>query len=106
MEILEMSRRERKRLEVMSQVKAGRLRLSTASELLGISYRQAKRIWRRYQSAGDSGQDCRILFPCETKEKAFQDVGGEACAVAFAAKSIFHGSVRGEDGHCQLSQHG
>lgn len=55
MEILEMSRRERKRLEVMSQVKAGRLRLSTASELLGISYRQAKRIWRRYQSAGDSG---------------------------------------------------
>ena len=53
METLEMSGRERKRLEVMSQVKAGRLRLSVASELLGVSYRQAKRIWRRYQSEGD-----------------------------------------------------
>jgi len=55
METLAMSKRERKRLEVMSQVKAGRLRLVAASELLGISYRQAKRVWQRYQVDGDRG---------------------------------------------------
>ena len=42
----------------------------------------------------------------ETEEQLFQDVGGEACAVAFAAEIIFHQSVRREDGHCQASQHG
>lgn len=53
MATLVMSQRERKRLEVMCQVTAGRLSLSTASELLGVGYRQAKRIWRRYQADGD-----------------------------------------------------
>ena len=39
-----MSARERKRLEVLSQVQAGRLTLTGASELLGIGYRQVKRL--------------------------------------------------------------
>src|SRR5688572_4969978 len=55
METLEMSKQERKRLEVMSLVKAGRLKLIAASELLGISYRQTKRVWQRYQADGDRG---------------------------------------------------
>jgi hypothetical protein len=55
METLEMSPVERKRLEVFSRVKLGQLRLGQASELLGVSYRQVKRIWRRYQEQGDGG---------------------------------------------------
>jgi len=55
MEAILMSGRERKRLVVLSQVRAGKLRLRAASELLGISYRQMKRLWSRYQAEGDRG---------------------------------------------------
>ena len=48
----------------------------------------------------------RILFLDEAAEDAFQAVGREAGAVAFAAETIFQGSVRRQDGHCQASQHG
>jgi len=50
-----MSKRERQRLEVMSQVKAGLLTLAKGSELLGLSYRQAKRLRARYEAEGDAG---------------------------------------------------
>ena len=50
-----MSRKERKRLEAFGRVKAGELTLVAAGELLGVSYRQAKRSWSRYQSQGDAG---------------------------------------------------
>src|SRR5712692_2832078 len=36
----------------MGRVKAGHLRLGEASELLELSYRQAKRIWARYRGGG------------------------------------------------------
>src|SRR2546422_191403 len=36
----------------MGRVKAGNLRLGEASELLELSYRQAKRIWARYRVGG------------------------------------------------------
>ncbi len=55
MGILKMSKRERRRLEVFSRVEAGELKLVKAAEILGISYRQAKRIAARYRSEGDAG---------------------------------------------------
>lgn len=55
METISMSRKERKRLEAFGRVKAGDLTLVAASGLLGLSYRQAKRAWSRYQSEGDAG---------------------------------------------------
>ncbi len=55
METLEMSRSERRRLEVLSQVRLGKLTLRKGSELLGIGYRQMKRVWGRYQAEGDAG---------------------------------------------------
>lgn len=55
METISMSRKERKRLEALSRVKSGDLTLVAAGELLGLSYRQAKRAWSRYQSQGDAG---------------------------------------------------
>jgi len=55
METILMSQRERKRLEVFSRVKADEMTLGEASTLLGLSYRQTKRVWSRYQSEGDAG---------------------------------------------------
>lgn len=55
METLKMSRSERRRLEVMSQVRLGKLTLRKGSELLGIGYRQMKRVWGRHQAEGDAG---------------------------------------------------
>lgn len=55
MERLEMSQKERRRLEVLSRVKRGMLSLVKASELLHVSYRQAKRVYRRYRRQGDRG---------------------------------------------------
>jgi len=52
---ISMSRKERKRLEAFSRVKLGGMTLVEASELLGLSYRQTKRAWSRYQSEGDVG---------------------------------------------------
>jgi hypothetical protein len=39
----------------MKQVKAKQLSLVAAAPLMAVSYRQAKRIWRRYQDRGDGG---------------------------------------------------
>jgi transposase len=50
-----MSGGERKRLVLMVRVKRGELKLSKAAELMEVSYRQAKRIWKRYQESGDKG---------------------------------------------------
>jgi len=55
METLTMSRKERDRLTIMVGIKRKELTLVAAGELMTISYRQARRVWRRYQSEGDAG---------------------------------------------------
>jgi hypothetical protein len=55
MEILQMSRKERNRLAVMGQVKHSQLSLRQAADVMALCYRQAKRVWRRYQDKGDAG---------------------------------------------------
>jgi hypothetical protein len=55
METLTMSRKERDRLTIMAGVKEQELTLVQACELMAVSYRQSKRIWRRYQVEGDAG---------------------------------------------------
>lgn len=50
-----MSRRELERVGVMGRVAGGDLGLSSAAEMLGLSYRQTKRVWRRYQERGAEG---------------------------------------------------
>jgi transposase len=50
-----MSRQERKRMTVMAGVTAAALTLVQAAELMGVGYRQSKRIWKRYQADGDAG---------------------------------------------------
>lgn len=55
METIEMSARERRRMGLMARVKDGWLKLCVAAEMLQVSYRQAKRIFRRYGQEGDAG---------------------------------------------------
>jgi transposase len=50
-----MSTRELQRLEVFSRVQSEALRLVDAAEMLTLSYRQTKRLWRRYRLEGASG---------------------------------------------------
>jgi transposase len=50
-----MSARELTRVEVLSRVKAGTLSLGSAATLLAVSYRQAKRLARRYRAEGAKG---------------------------------------------------
>ncbi len=50
-----MSKRELDRSAVMARVKSGSVSLTEATPLLGISYRQAKRLYARYKARGASG---------------------------------------------------
>ena len=52
---LTMSRKELSRVEWLSRVKQGEMSLRAASAKMKVSYRQAKRLWRRYQAQGASG---------------------------------------------------
>lgn len=52
---LTMSSRERSRLVELERVARGELSLTAASIRLGVSYRQAKRLWRRLQDQGAAG---------------------------------------------------
>ena len=56
-----MSSRELKRLGVLARVEKEALNLVNAAEILGLSYRQAKRIWRRYQEEGAEGLQHRSV---------------------------------------------
>jgi transposase len=55
MERLEMSQKELQRLEVLSRVKRVEISLVKASALLHLSYRQTKRLFRRFCREGDRG---------------------------------------------------
>lgn len=50
-----MSSRELNRVEVMGRVGSGDLKLNDAAVMLGLSYRQTKRLWRRYREEGSQG---------------------------------------------------
>src|SRR5690348_11237346 len=47
-----MSSLELRRVEVLARVKSKQLKLKEAAELLGVCYRQAKRLWKRYRGGG------------------------------------------------------
>ena len=50
-----MSKRELRRVEVLSRVASEELKLVDVAELMEVSYRQAKRIWQRYRKEGAEG---------------------------------------------------
>jgi transposase len=54
-ELLSMSKREISRLEVMQRLKDKRLMQKEGAQLLGVSVRQVKRLWRAYRKQGAKG---------------------------------------------------
>jgi transposase len=54
-ELLTMSKRELTRLEVIQRLKDKRLTQKEAAQLLGLSIRQVKRLWRAYRKKGPAG---------------------------------------------------
>ena len=50
-----MSRRELERVAVMGRVAKEELKLTDAAAMLQLSYRQVKRLWRRYRKKGSQG---------------------------------------------------
>src|ERR1039457_7128959 len=52
---IEMSLRELRRVEVLARVKSKELKVLDAASLVGVSYRHAKRLWKRYREEGAQG---------------------------------------------------
>jgi transposase len=50
-----MSQRELRRVEVLARVKSKELKVVDAASLVGVGYRQAKRLWKRYREQGANG---------------------------------------------------
>ncbi len=50
-----MSQRELRRVEVLARVKSKELKVVDAAILVGVSYRQGKRLWKRYREEGAQG---------------------------------------------------
>jgi transposase len=50
-----MSTRELERVAIMGRVRSGEVKLVDAAAMLDLSYRQVKRLWRRYRAVGPEG---------------------------------------------------
>jgi len=72
MGVIAMSQKERQRLELFAQVREKALRLVEVAALLPLSYRQCKRIWKRYQAEGDRGLVHRLRGRPSTHRKPDQ----------------------------------
>lgn len=79
-----MSGNERERLKIMAGVAEEAVTLIAASGLMGVSYRQGKRIWRRYQDEGDAGLGPRLRGKpsARRKPKALREQVLALCAEA------------------------
>lgn len=83
-EIITMSTKEISKLEVMQRLKSKRLRQKEAAELLGLSVRQVKRLYKTYRENGARGlvskrrgQASNHRLKTETVEKVLELVQGK-----------------------------
>ena len=74
-----MNDKELRRGEVLGRVKRGELKLSEAAQVLDISYRQSKRIWKRYSAGGTKalkhgnvGRVSNRAKPAEVRKRVLQ----------------------------------
>ena len=77
MELLQMSKKELTRLEVIGRLKAKKMTQKKAGEALGISVRQVKRLCKNYREKGAAGlvsqrrgKPSNNRLPAETKQAA------------------------------------
>lgn len=69
MGVIQMSQKERHRLELFAQVQEEALSLVEVAALLPLSYRQCKRVWKRFQTEGDVGLVHRLRGRPSTHRK-------------------------------------
>src|SRR5712671_6543169 len=74
-----MSTRELRRAEVLGRVKSQTLRLVDAAKMLELSYRQTKRLWKRYRGEGAKGLQHRSAGRGST-ERSQRNSGGRCCS--------------------------
>jgi len=55
MEELDMSSKERMRLDTLSRAKRDELTVVEAAEGMAVSLRRAKWLWKRFKASGDGG---------------------------------------------------
>jgi transposase len=86
---LSMSYKERDRLKVMERVLKRNILLADAAKILDLSYRQSKRIYRRYKKEGDKG----IIHRSRGKisKRAIDDETREAVIKTFKKKYLDFG---------------
>ena len=93
-----MSRKERNRMTIMVGIQQGELTLRAAAPVLGLSYRQTRRVWRRYQAQGDAGlvHRRRVLFVRSEYWIVVDEVTGEGrhtcCISRNAARAAWRSS--------------
>src|SRR5437762_14372671 len=102
-----MSTGELRRAEVLGRVKSKALRLTDAAKILELSYRQTKRLWKRYRGEGakglqhrSAGRGSNRAKPEEFRRKGLQSIrkkySGTAQARIGPRRAAEH--LAGEDG--------
>src|ERR1019366_2191378 len=77
-----MSERELRRGEVLSRVARVEIKIGNAAELMRVSYRQGKRLWKRYREEGaqglkhrSAGRRSNVAKPEEFRKRILELVG-------------------------------
>jgi transposase len=93
MDRLLMNTRERRRLTEFSLVKQGRSSVAEAARRLGLSERQARRLWKRYQARGDAGLIHGLRGqPSNFRHEALREQALAACRQKYAGCNAAHSS--------------
>lgn len=96
-----MSEKELRRAGVLARVKAGELQLGNAAELMELSYRQGKRLWRRYREEGAKGLQHRSAGGRSHRAKA----DGFRAKVLGLVRRKYQGEGGGRWGPTLASEH-
>src|ERR1035437_3461501 len=80
-----MSERELRRVGILARVKSGELKVADAARMLFVSYRQAKRLWRRYR---DEGARWIEAWECGTHLASGQAKEGAGAGPATGAEEV------------------
>jgi transposase len=96
-----MSAKELSRAEVMSRVAAGTVRLRKAAQIIGVSYRQAKRIWGRYQAGGATALVHRHVGRASNRGRA----AGERARVLALIREKYSGDAATRFGPTLAAEH-
>src|SRR5208337_1232818 len=96
-----MSKRELGKVEVLARVKSGDLRVVDAAALLRVSYRQAKRLWKRYGEEGAAGMKHRSAG--RRSNRAYTE--GLRCKVLRRVRNKYGGEVGERFGPTLAAEH-